>query len=245
MKRNQEEGRAEGHPRRPQPPRFKSQEEFKAFLAVQNGATADARIAAGSDFLASYPDSEAVALASYYVMLCYRDRDDFENMILYGEMVLAGGAPAAIEVGTLIALAVGILDGTGEWDFDQEEKLGKAEGFARRAMTLTRTLPKVNPNMTDHAWLQEKRQFMSQCHEAVGSVMTKREDYLATEESARRALDMAPDPQPDTMFLLATALSKQGKNEEAAVWADRCTAAGGVADAADDLGAQPNGGWVN
>ena len=70
--------------------------------------------------------------------------------------------------------------------------------------------------------------FMSQCHEAIGSVNLKREDFPEAEASLRKALEMSPNPTPFTMYSLATALSKQGKNEEASEMADRCSAGGGA-----------------
>ena len=228
-----------------QAPQFKSQEEVNAFMAVQGGATADERIAAGSDFLANFPNSEAAGLASYIVMLSHQEKNDFEGMMLYGEMVLDGDPPAGIKAGTLISLANAIPTRTREFDLDKEEKLAKAEDYAKQAMILIPTLQKMDQTMTDDAWLQTKMEFMSQCHEAVGSVMIKREDYPAAEESMRRALDMAPSPQPYTMYQLATALSKQGKDEEAAALADRCTAGGGFPNLANDLCAQLKGGLGN
>lgn len=228
-----------------QAPQFKSQEELDAFMAVQSAPSLDQRIAAGTEFLGKYPNSEASGLASYIVMLSYQQMNDFENMMLYGEMVLDSNPAPGIKAGTLISLSNAIPTRTREFDLDKEEKLAKAEDFAKQAMTLIPTLPKMDPNMTDDEWLQTKMEFMSQCHEAIGGVMIKREDYQAAEESMQKALDMAPDPQPYTMYQLATALSKLGKNEEAAALADRCTAGGGFPDAANDLCAQLKGGLGN
>ena len=106
-------------------------------------------------------------------------------------------------------------------------------------MNLIPTIPKMDPNLTDDQWLETKMDFMSQCHEAIGSVMIKRRDYPAAEVSMRRALELSPDPAPYTMYQLSTSLSKQGKNEEAAELADRCTAGGGFpASGASDLCAE-------
>jgi hypothetical protein len=54
----------------------------------------------------------------------------------------------------------------------------------------------------------------------------------------RKALEMSPNPTPFTLYQLATALSKQGKNEEAAEMADRCSAGGGVESGGSDFCAQ-------
>ncbi len=222
-----------------QAPQFKSQEEVDAFMLVQGAATVEQRASAGVDFIANYPESEAVGLASYMVMLSYQQLNDFDNMLLYGEMVLDTDPAPGVKTGTLISLANAIPTRTREFDLDKEEKLNKAEDFAKQAMNLIPTIPKMDPNMTDDQWLETKMDFMSQCHEAIGSVMIKRQDYPAAEASMRRALEMSPDPAPYTMYQLATALSRQGKNEEAGELADRCTAGGGFpTSGASDMCAQ-------
>ena len=211
-----------------QMPQFKSQEEVEAFMKVQGAATATERATAGADFIAKYPKSEAVGLASYMVMLSYQQMNDFDSMLLYGGMVLDSSPAPGVKVGTLISLANAIPLRTREFDLDKEEKLGMAEDYAKEAMTLIPTIVKLDPNMSDDEWLATKMDFMSQCHEAIGTVSLKREDYPEAEASLRKALEMSPNPTPFTMYSLATALSKQGKKEEASEMADRCTAGGGA-----------------
>ncbi len=211
-----------------QMPQFKSQEEVDAFMKVQSAATVQERAAAGADFIAKYPKSEAVSLASYMTMLSYQQLNDFDNMLLFGGMVLDSNPAAGMKVGTLISLANAIPLRTREFDLDKEEKLGKAEDYAKEAMTLIPTITKLDPNISDDEWLATKMDFMSQCHEAIGSVHLKRENFAEAETSLRKALEMSPSPTPFTMYNLATVLSKLGKNEEASEMADRCTAAGGA-----------------
>ena len=222
-----------------QQPNFKSQEEIDAFIAIQSAATVQERATAGATFMATYPDSEAAGLAAYMAMLSYQQLNDFENMLLYGDMVLANNPAPGVEAGTLISLAGAIPTRTREFDLDKEEKLAKAEDYAKKAMGLIPTLTKMDPNMTDDAWLATRKEFMSQCHEALGSVAMKREDFTAAEGSFRKALEMSADPVPFTVYNLAMALSKQGKNEEAAQEADRCSALGGFqGGAGNDLCAE-------
>ena len=222
-----------------QMPQFKSQEEIDAFILVQSAPSEDQRASAGADFIAKFPKSEAVGLASYMTMLAYQQLNDFDNMLLYGELVLSTDPVPNVKVGTLISLASAIPARTREFDLDKDEKLNKAEDFAKQAMNLIPTIQKMDPNMDDDAWLSTKMEFMSQCHEAVGSVMLKRQDYPAAEASMRKALDLTPDPQPFTLYQMATALNKQGKNEEAGGLLDRCTAGGGFpAPGPSDLCAQ-------
>lgn len=210
-----------------QQPNFKSQEEFDAFVAVQNAATVPDRATAGVAFLATYPESEAAGLAAYMTMLSYQQLNDFDNMLLYGDMVLEHDPMPGVMAGTLISLAGAIPTRTREFDLDKEEKLAKAEDYAKRAMGLIPTLVKMDPNMSDDEWLAARKEFMSQCHEALGGVALKREDFAASEASFRQALALSAEPLPFTLYNLALVLSKQGKNEEAAAEAQRCSDLGG------------------
>ena len=222
-----------------QAPQWKSQEEVEEFMKIQNAATVPERASAGEEFLRKFPKSDAVGLASYMVMLSYQQLNDFDNMLLYGEMVLDRDPQPGIKTGTLISLANAIPSRTREFDLDKEEKLAKAEDYAKQAMNLIPTIPKMDPNLSDDEWLATKMEFMSQCHEAVGAVMLKRGDFPAAEAAMRKALEMSPDPAPYTLYQLAQALEKQGKNDEALSLADRCTSGGGFPQAgASDLCAQ-------
>ena len=211
-----------------QGPQWKSQEEIDAFMKVQGATGLQERADAAREFMASFPKSEAVGLAAYMAMLSYQQLNDFENMLLYGDMVLANNPEPGMMAGTLISLATAIPTRTREFDLDKEEKLSKAEDYAKKAMGLIPQLGKMDPNMSDDEWLATKMDFMSQCHEALGGVFAKREQYDQAEASLRKAVEMAHQPVPFTLFSLADVLSKQGKKEEAAAFADQCVAGGGV-----------------
>ena len=214
-----------------QMPNFKSQKEVDAFMKIQQAQMSgdpQSMASAGTAFIAEFPKSDAVGLASYMTMLSYQQLNDFDNMLLYGEMALDSKPAPGVLAGTLVSLAGAIPSRTREFDLDKEEKLGQAEDYAKRAMAMIPSLPKVNPNLTDDAWLESKKELMSQCHEALGGVHLMRANFPAAEQSLRRALDMATGPAPITLYGLAQALAKQGKNEEAAQLADRCTGLGGL-----------------
>ena len=222
-----------------QQPNFKSQEEVDAFIAVQSAASVQDRANAGVAFIATYPKSEAVGLAAYMTMLSYQQLNDFESMLLYGDMVLEHNPAPGVMAGTLISLAGAIPTRTREFDLDKEEKLAKAEDYAKRAMGLIPTLAKMDPNMSDDEWLVTRKEFMSQCHEALGGVALKREDFSAAEASFRQSLALSAQPLPFTLYNLAMVLSKQGKNDEAAAEAQKCSDAGGFqGGAGNDLCAE-------
>ena len=208
-------------------PQFKTQEEFDGFVAIQNATSLDERIEAGTAFMADFPDSDAKGLAAYMLMLSYQGKNDFENMLIYGDETLASTADPGVTVGVLVSLSTAIPNRTREFDLDKEEKLSKAEDYAKRAITMIPMLQKVDPNLSDDDWLMTKKNFMSQCHESIGLVAVKREDFPAAEESLRKSLDLSTEPLPSTLYNLGIALQRQGKKDEAINIADRCMAAGG------------------
>lgn len=208
-------------------PNFKTNEEYDGFIAIQAAATIPDRIEAGTAFMAAFPDSEAKGLAAYMLMLSYQGNNDFDNMLIYGDEVLANTEDAGIVVGTLVSLSGAIPNRTREFDLDKEEKLSKAEDYAKRAMTMIPTLVKPDPAMPDEDWLMTKKEFMSQCHESLGLVSAKRSDHAAAEASLRQSMDLATAPTPSVMYNLGLALMAQDKKSEAATVADTCSTAGG------------------
>ena len=207
-----------------QQPNFKSQEEFDAFVAVQNAASVPERATAGVAFLATYPESEAAGLAAYMTMLSYQQLNDFDNMLLYGDMVL--------EHDPMPGRHGGDPDLACRRDPDAHPRIRLGQGREARQgrglmpsgrWGLSPRWSRWIPNMSDDEWLAARKEFMSQCHEALGGVALKREDFAASEASFRQALALSAEPLPFTLYNLALVLSKQGKNEAAAAEAQRCS----------------------
>lgn len=190
----------------------KSQEELDALLAMQKAPTPDAKIEAAKNFLTDFKDTDFKEFANYILMLAYQQKNDFENMLLYGERTLSINPD---NVGTLISLANAIPMRTREYDLDKDEKLAKAEDFAKRSLALIPNLAKPNPDMPDDQWLLAKKDFMASAHESIGLVAMKRENYGVAEENFRKSLDVSAEQTAATFFYLGQALKEQGKNEEA------------------------------
>ena len=218
-------------------PQPKSQEELDAIMAVQNSQDADSRITAADDLLKKFADTEFKAWALQMQMLSYQPKNDFDNMLVYGERALEADPENAI---VMIQLAYAIPSRTREFDLDKDEKLAKAEDLAKRAMAIVPVMPKHNPQIPDEEWLLVKKDFMSQAHESLGMVAMLRKDYTGAEGSLRKALEMAVEQQPQSFYQLANALKEQGKYDEALTTVDQAIAKGGVptsggGDAAQNL----------
>ena len=211
-------------PAEPTGPQAKSQEELNQMLLCQQAPDVDLRIESCNKLLTDYQDTEFKEAAYYLLMLSYQENNDFENMLIFGEQTLEQNPE---NIGALISLSYVIPIRTREHDLDKDEKLSQAEDFAKRGMTLLPAMAKISPEMTDEDWLIMKKDFMSQLHESMGIVASKREDFPAAETSYRKSLQVA-DRQTGTMFYrLAESLKEQEKYEEALNLLDQSIARGG------------------
>jgi len=204
-----QEAAAPAQPAGPQP---KSQEEVDAIVAVQNATDPQARADAAQELIKSFPETEFLEFANYMTMLSYQQLNDFENMVIFGEKTLESNAD---NVGVLISLAYAIPTRTREFDLDKDEKLAKAEDFAKRSLTLIPNMAKVDPAMPDEQWLMAKKDFMAQANESLGLIAVKRGEHAEAEALLKKALGLAAQQDAQTLYNLAVALKGQDKREEA------------------------------
>ncbi len=218
-------------------PQPKSQEEVDAIMAVQGAQDPTARIAAAEKLLKDFKDTEFKEFANYMMMLSYQQLNDFENMLIFGDETLKHNED---NVGVLLQLSFAIPTRTREFDLDKEEKLSKAEDYAKRAITLIPNLPKMDPNLPDEEWLATKKDFMSQANESLGLIAFKRENFDGAVESLTKAIELAEAPTGSTLYHLANAYHRGGDATKALEAVNKSIAAGGMqmtdgTNAAEDL----------
>lgn len=208
-----------------QQPQAKTQKELDALFEIESATDPDVRIRAIHTLLTNFKDTGFKEFANLMMMLSYQEKNDFEMMMLYGERTLELNPD---NIDTLVSLSYAIPARTGEFDLDKDEKLAKAEDFAKRALLAIPTLDNPNADVSDDEWLIAKKDFMSRAHDSLGLVALKRKDYQAAEKSLRQSLQVASTQGASTFYHLARVLQEQGKNDEALAMADKSTAAGGV-----------------
>ncbi|HYM09942.1 MAG TPA: hypothetical protein VEU62_04385 [Bryobacterales bacterium] len=218
----------------PKQPKPKSQKEVDAIMAIQNSATPDARIKASEDLITKFADTEFKEFALQMETLSYQQKNDYENMVIAGERTLEVNPDNAV---VLITLAEAIPRRTREHDLDKDEKLAKAEKYAKKAQTIIPNLTKFNPQITDEQWTDYKKNAMSQVHEALGLIALDRKSYPASEQSFKSAIEISPQPDPMMFYDLATVYIAQNKYDDAIAALDKSIAAGGVKMGGRDLAA--------
>lgn len=199
-------------------PRPKSQPEAQALQGIFTAADPDTRIKAGDEFLTKYQDSEFKSLVNMVLAETYRQKNDYEKTIIYGERTLEGDPKNFM---TQIMLAQTIAQRTREFDLDREEKLGRVEKYVKEALENLKTAPRPRPNITEDQWQSAKKDFEAQAHEALAmAAMARNKPEVAITEF-RSALTLAANPDPATRVRLAAMLNKAGKHDEAIVEAQK------------------------
>ena len=104
---------------------------------------------------------------------------------------------------------------TREHDLDKEEKLSKAEKYAKGAQDLIKTAEKPNPSITDEQWEAGRKDMTAQALQALGLVAMVRKKYDDAATQFKAAIDSSSQPDPATMVRLGAAYNQAGKPDEA------------------------------
>ena len=210
----------------------KSQKELDILLEIQHATDPDLLVAAVHNLLFTFKNTEFKEWANQKAMTAYSQLNDFENMLIYGEETLAIN-PNNVDV--LVKLAYAIPTRTKEFDFDKEEKLSKAEDFARKALRIIPIVEKPRPDLLDEEWLNVKSDLLAEAHNALALVAFHRKDFEAAEQALKRSIEIASSQNPTTFYHYARTLQKLDQNERALEMADKSIELGGVNAGGKDL----------
>jgi tetratricopeptide (TPR) repeat protein len=192
----------------------KSQKEIDAYMAIQNATTADARIAAVDTFISKFADSELKAWALNVAGETAAAKRDNAKAIFYYEQSLKADPKGYTAVTANVMLGAVLAQSTRETDLDKDEKLAKAEKYAKDGLALIGTAPK--PALYQDAQYETvKKDDAAQAHVDLGMIATiqKKTDVAVAEY--KTAVESAATPDPITMIRLAAAYTESGKPADA------------------------------
>jgi tetratricopeptide (TPR) repeat protein len=193
-------------------PRVKSQAEGEALQAIFQAADPEARIKAAEEFLGKYADSEFRALCLMVEAETYRQKNDYEHTVIYGERTLEADPQNYM---AMLMLASSIAQRTREFDLDREEKLGRAEKYAKSALELIKTSPKPRPDVTDEQWIAARADFTAQAHEALALAAMVRKNYPVAIAEFKTAIESGSSPDPATQVRLGAVYNMAGQHDDA------------------------------
>jgi tetratricopeptide (TPR) repeat protein len=202
-------------------PAPKSQKELDAlkamFAAVQTGP--DQTIAAAEELLTKFADTDFKDTALHFEAEAYQQKNDLDKAQIYAERVLEVN-PKHFQAQLMLAEI--LAQRTREMDLYREEKLGKADKYADDTVTILKTLPKPNPQITDEQWEELKKQSVARAHSAKGLAALTRKKFDVAVAEFKSAADN--DPQPTYLVREASALESAGKHDEAIAICDKVLA---------------------
>ena len=202
----------------PKPP---APEELKALQEIVNATTVDARVAAADNFVKGFPKSEYRSFALTMAAEAYEMSGNVTKAIIYYQQVLEASPK---DYNAMLMLAAETARTTREFDLDKEEKLAKAEKFAKDGMALVPAATKPNPQITDAQWEDLKKDDLARGHEALGMIALARKKYDVAAGEFKTATETASQPQPSTFIRLAGSYTDAGKPDQAIAALDKVLA---------------------
>ena len=203
----------------PAGPHPKSKEEQQALMAVFNAqGKPDEIIAAAENVITKFADTDFKDSVLYMEAEAYRAKGDREKAQIYAERTVAAN-PKHFQAQLLLAEVT--VQGTREHDLDRDQKLAKADQYAKDAIASIGTATKPNPQITDEQWEGVKKDMVAEAHDTIGLSALQRKDYNAAITEFKTAVDGAAHVQPAFEVRLASAYQQAGKNDEAIAMAQK------------------------
>ena len=199
-------------------PKPKSQKEVEALMAIQNAQDPDSRIKAVDNLITHFADTEFKDFALFIAAFSYQQKNEPEKAIVYAERTLEAN-PKHYQA--MLMLAELTAQRTGEFDLDREEKLTRADKYAKDALAALQTAAKPNPQMTDEQWTAAKKDMEAQAHQSMGMIAMARKKYDVAITEFKTAIDSASSPEPAFQVRLAQAYVGAAKYDDAIATAQK------------------------
>ena len=207
-------------PAGPKTPQPKSKAELEALQAMFGAqGNPDATIKAADDLLTKFADTDFKETALYLEADAYQQKKDPTKAQIFAEKALEVN-PKSYQASIMLAEIV--VQGTRENDLDKEEKLSKADKYAKDAIDFVKDVPKPNPQVPDAQWEEFKKGIAARGHNTMGLANLTRKKYDSA--AAEFKLAAEADPQPAYAVRQASALQAGGKNDEAIAICDKLLA---------------------
>jgi tetratricopeptide (TPR) repeat protein len=152
----------------------KSKGEADAMIALMAAARSgdnDATIKAADDLLSKYADTAYKATALNMESSAYHGKGDDDHAQVYAEQAV-NADPEDYQAPLLIGGT--LVQHSGENDFNNEEKLAKAEKYLNLAIENAKAAAKPVPQMPDSQWEEFRTSLIAKAHADLGRLSTLR-----------------------------------------------------------------------
>jgi tetratricopeptide (TPR) repeat protein len=197
-------------------------EELAAAKAFQEMPNADLpkKITAGEEFLRKYPESQYRPLVYTTLTQAYLRTGNADKAFEVGEKEVTLRPD---DVQTLAFLGQNIPRTVNASTPEPEQQLAKAEGYSKRAIEVTPTIPKPE-GVDDREFVSAKNLTLSMAHSGLGLVYVRRGKFNEAIPELEQSVKIDPNPTPDpvNLYLLGLANQKASHYNDAALAFTKC-----------------------
>lgn len=188
-------------------------EEAMGFRTLQDEPDPEKKFRMVEEFERRFPDSQLLSYVYTQAAMAYRQKDDLNGLVEYGEKSLKLD-PDNIFSMLLVAIVLPqprMLQASPEV---VAQRLSTADTYANRALKLIDGLPK-SANETDEQFQKRKANLASDAHTALAMVYIQRDGSGKAIEEFKTAISLASKPVPHLYFRLGEVYANEGKKAEA------------------------------
>jgi|SRR5579862_3278057 len=206
-----------GQPAGPKP---KSNKEIVALNAINSATTVDDKLKAIDNVLTNFKDTEFKPMLLDMALQLESQKGDYAQVMTYGELILDKDPKNAT---ALVTMAAETARRTREFDLDKDEKLAKADKWAKEGIEDAKTFPKPpGASLSDEQWEHQKLDLQSQGYEALGMSATVNKKYDDAIANFKQALALSPTA--GTWLRLGQAYEDASKFDDATDAFDKASA---------------------
>jgi tetratricopeptide (TPR) repeat protein len=201
-------------------------EEDTAYKALVDSPSSDQpkRIELGEAFLQKYPNSRYRSSVYNALTMAYLQSGQVQKMEEVGEKELTLNPN---DVQTMAVLAQTLPRAMNSKTPEPEKVLAKAEGYSRKAIELTPTLPKPT-NVSDDSFSAVKSQTLAMAHGGLGLVYIRRGNFKDAIPELNQSVTLDPTPDPVNYYLLGMANAKTSHFDDSTMAYNKCAAIAGA-----------------
>lgn len=190
----------------------KNKSELEALQAIQAEQNPAAKIQKIDDFVKKFADTEFKAILYTQAAQLAEHMGDGNKVVIYSDLALEAD-PKAYQ--PMLMEAAELARSTRENDLDKDEKLSKAEKYAKEGMEIAPNAPKPNAQLTDAQWDEIKKEFVGDAHRDLGMIASVRKKYDVAVAEFKQAVEIPHEPDPATFIRLAGAYNDNKQPDEA------------------------------
>jgi tetratricopeptide (TPR) repeat protein len=203
----------------PAPVNAEEEAAYKAYDAAGPGDLAT-KAKLGEEFLQKYPESRYRPLVFSTLTMTYYNAGQIQKMVETGAKDVEL-TPTDVNI---LALLGQIMPRVLSKDpAEAGKQLTLAEGYAKRAVEITPTIPKP-PALTEESFAAAKNVVLAMAHSGLGLIHIKRQKYSEAIPELELAVKLDAQPDPVNYFLLGLANENASHFDDAAAAFTKCAA---------------------